>query len=285
MRIERGQHAVDRRLDQFGLVDLFHVVRPDPFENVAEQIQLFIDRRIARSSWAISGPATCVLRITPPAIPPMAAYDQLVHCVRLSFVRPVSAVRWQFCPVQFSRANQSCSDPPGVPALSQLHIKRLGQRIAPRFLRFMINSSPGPAARASGPAARRRTEDRRPDEQVAKPCHDQQIVSLGLQNNDISVIEQRPGIAHRRRPGRRHQRAGARGQNQPGRATPAASASSKRAQHRAEDRQRQRPRAAAKSGISSGAGGQGLVAQKAAKAVERLSASRSGIAPSRRYRA
>src|SRR2546429_2363728 len=40
MRIEPGQHAVDRRLDQLAVVGLLHVVRPHPFEHVAEQAQL-----------------------------------------------------------------------------------------------------------------------------------------------------------------------------------------------------------------------------------------------------
>ena len=42
MRIERGDHAVDRRLDQLGVVGLFDVVGPDPLEHLAEQIELRI---------------------------------------------------------------------------------------------------------------------------------------------------------------------------------------------------------------------------------------------------
>ena len=42
MRIERGQHAVDRRFDQLGLVRLLDVVRADLLEHVAEQAELAI---------------------------------------------------------------------------------------------------------------------------------------------------------------------------------------------------------------------------------------------------
>ena len=40
MRIEPGQHAVDRRFDQLAVVGFFHIVRPNPFEHIAEQAQL-----------------------------------------------------------------------------------------------------------------------------------------------------------------------------------------------------------------------------------------------------
>ena len=42
MRIERGDHAVDRALDQPGVVGLLDIVGPDPLEHVAEQIELRI---------------------------------------------------------------------------------------------------------------------------------------------------------------------------------------------------------------------------------------------------
>ncbi len=42
MRIERGQHAVDRGLDQLGFVGLLDVVGADLLEHVAEQIELTI---------------------------------------------------------------------------------------------------------------------------------------------------------------------------------------------------------------------------------------------------
>ena len=40
MRIEPSQHAVDGQLDQLAVVGLLHIVRPHPFEDVAEQAQL-----------------------------------------------------------------------------------------------------------------------------------------------------------------------------------------------------------------------------------------------------
>src|SRR5262245_29397211 len=40
MRIEPGQHAVDRRLDELAVIGLLHIVRPNPFEHIAEQAQL-----------------------------------------------------------------------------------------------------------------------------------------------------------------------------------------------------------------------------------------------------
>ena len=42
MRIQRGNHAVDRALDQLGVIGLFDVAGPDPFEHLAEQIELRI---------------------------------------------------------------------------------------------------------------------------------------------------------------------------------------------------------------------------------------------------
>ena len=43
MRVERGQHAVDRGLDQLLLVNLFDILRADAFKDVTEEVQLLID--------------------------------------------------------------------------------------------------------------------------------------------------------------------------------------------------------------------------------------------------
>ena len=43
VRIERRQHAVDRRFDQHGVVGLFDVVGANALEHVAEQIELLVD--------------------------------------------------------------------------------------------------------------------------------------------------------------------------------------------------------------------------------------------------
>ena len=68
----------DRGLDQGGLVHILDVVRADALEDVAEQVELLVNRGVrAVFSCAISGPATCVLSRTPPAIPPMAAMISL----------------------------------------------------------------------------------------------------------------------------------------------------------------------------------------------------------------
>jgi hypothetical protein len=40
MRIEAGQHAVDRGFDELAVVGPFDVIRPHPLEHVAEQAQL-----------------------------------------------------------------------------------------------------------------------------------------------------------------------------------------------------------------------------------------------------
>ena len=53
MRIEPGEHAVDRRLDQLGVVRLLDVVGAHALEHVAEQIELPVGvggRRLAPSS-------------------------------------------------------------------------------------------------------------------------------------------------------------------------------------------------------------------------------------------
>ena len=41
--VKRGQHAVDRGLDQVGTVDFFNILRADPFKDIPEQVELFID--------------------------------------------------------------------------------------------------------------------------------------------------------------------------------------------------------------------------------------------------
>ena len=44
MRVERGEHAVDRGLDQLLRFHLFDILGADALEDVAEQVKLFIDR-------------------------------------------------------------------------------------------------------------------------------------------------------------------------------------------------------------------------------------------------
>jgi hypothetical protein len=48
MRIEPGQHAVDRRFDQLAVVGLLHIVCPQPLEHVAEQAELAIGVGVGR---------------------------------------------------------------------------------------------------------------------------------------------------------------------------------------------------------------------------------------------
>src|SRR5215471_5729859 len=48
VRIESGQHAVDRRFDQLAIVGLLHIVRPQPLEHVAEQAELAIGVGVGR---------------------------------------------------------------------------------------------------------------------------------------------------------------------------------------------------------------------------------------------
>src|SRR5204863_412375 len=45
VRIERGHHAVDRTLDQLGIVGLFDIVGPDALEYLAKQIELRVSIR------------------------------------------------------------------------------------------------------------------------------------------------------------------------------------------------------------------------------------------------
>ena len=52
MRIERGQHAVDRALDQRLIGDIVDIIRPHELENVAEQVELLIRIRVVRRSGA-----------------------------------------------------------------------------------------------------------------------------------------------------------------------------------------------------------------------------------------
>jgi hypothetical protein len=59
MRIERGQHAVDRRLDQVGFVDLLDILRADALEDVAEQVELLVDRGVARLFLRQKRPPVC----------------------------------------------------------------------------------------------------------------------------------------------------------------------------------------------------------------------------------
>ncbi len=45
MRIERGQHAVDRPFHQRIIIDLAGVIGPHILENFAEQIEFFVSLR------------------------------------------------------------------------------------------------------------------------------------------------------------------------------------------------------------------------------------------------
>ena len=60
MRVKRGQHPVDGRLDQVRFVDFLDILRTDPLENVAEKIQLLIDGRFSVRLLRQQGP--CHLR-------------------------------------------------------------------------------------------------------------------------------------------------------------------------------------------------------------------------------
>ena len=46
MRVERGQHAVDRRLDQLGIVGLLDIVRAHALQDLAEQVELAVNLRV-----------------------------------------------------------------------------------------------------------------------------------------------------------------------------------------------------------------------------------------------
>ena len=46
MRVERGQHAVDRGFDQLGVIGLLDIVRAHALEHLAEQIELPVDFRV-----------------------------------------------------------------------------------------------------------------------------------------------------------------------------------------------------------------------------------------------
>ena len=43
MRIKRGQHAIDRRFDQRGFIDLLNVIRADPLKHISKQIKLLVN--------------------------------------------------------------------------------------------------------------------------------------------------------------------------------------------------------------------------------------------------
>jgi hypothetical protein len=49
MRVERGEHAVDRALDQGLIVDLVDIVRLDPLVDAHELLELFVIGDIGRS--------------------------------------------------------------------------------------------------------------------------------------------------------------------------------------------------------------------------------------------
>ena len=48
VRVEGGEHAVDRRIDQHRVVRLVDIVAADALEHVAEQVQLLVDFRVGR---------------------------------------------------------------------------------------------------------------------------------------------------------------------------------------------------------------------------------------------
>lgn len=43
MRVKRGQHTVDGGFDQVTGFDIFDILRTDAFENIAKEVELFID--------------------------------------------------------------------------------------------------------------------------------------------------------------------------------------------------------------------------------------------------
>ncbi len=55
MRIERGQHAVDRALDQRLVGDVVDIIRAHPFEHIAEQVELFIGLGVIRRVRPLGG--------------------------------------------------------------------------------------------------------------------------------------------------------------------------------------------------------------------------------------
>ena len=44
MRVKRGKHAIDGRFDQVFRLDLFKILAANALEDIAEQIQLLVDR-------------------------------------------------------------------------------------------------------------------------------------------------------------------------------------------------------------------------------------------------
>jgi hypothetical protein len=107
MRVERGQHAVDRRLDQRAFVDLFDVVGADALEHVAEQVELLVDGGVARLFLRKERPGHLRAEDNAASKPPDCRHDQLVHMLR-SFVRPASVRAPRFV----SRTRTSLSGPP-----------------------------------------------------------------------------------------------------------------------------------------------------------------------------
>jgi hypothetical protein len=94
MRVERGQHAVDRSLDQCAFVDLFDVVGAYALENVAEQVELLVHRGVARLFLGEKRPGHLGAEDNATCEAPDCRHDQLVHmhgpsCV-LRAVRPRS---------------------------------------------------------------------------------------------------------------------------------------------------------------------------------------------------
>jgi hypothetical protein len=53
MGIEPRQHAIDGIFDKLGVVWLLDILGPDPFEYVAEKIQLLVDFRIRSGRFVI----------------------------------------------------------------------------------------------------------------------------------------------------------------------------------------------------------------------------------------
>ena len=82
MRIERGQHAVDRRLDQRLVADLLDIFGADPLEDVAEQLEL---RGTCRSSADWVCPLAPDMSVAPRAAPTSTAAVVLSRFARIDY--------------------------------------------------------------------------------------------------------------------------------------------------------------------------------------------------------
>ena len=212
MRVERGQHAVDRGLDQLALVDLLDILRADPLEDVAEQVELLVDAAVALLRK--QRPGHLRRRHETQKRAARRRHHQLAHLL----VSPSARRRGPGYP---ARRRTNSRDRPAAPprAPPDTGFRR---RLAPPPVASPLN-----IASTSGDSSAHQTQGRafrhdlpRLAERLGETREHEQDVGRRLEDQHVAVVEQRAAEPDRRGDRRGDQRTGRRSRRRPGRSPP-----------------------------------------------------------------